>query len=96
MKVVELHQAFSYTCDNCGMHNFVSPVMLEREQLEHLDDTGESGRIMERFGAFLQDMDEQFDGIEGGVMFTLAPKIVECKECGEEYMTREAWEDEDE
>lgn len=38
MNKVELHQAFQWDCDNCGVENFTRGITIPQEQLDEIKD----------------------------------------------------------
>lgn len=78
MKEVELHQAFSWTCDDCGRSNFASAVTLE-----DVDEAEKEAMLRDAIGLQpYEDIPDDFDG-----QFCLAPKTVLCPFCKTVFKT---------
>lgn len=75
MDTVELHQAFMWDCEHCGIENFARAIRAT------LSDE-EIANIREKFGIEEESEDEK-------VLFLLAPEKVTCSGCQTEYLTQE-------
>lgn len=73
---VELHAAFTWTCEDCGRENFARAVQLEPEQVREL--------VPEDLQDDAEAMREEIGGD-----WCLAPRWVRCPHCGARYATRE-------
>jgi hypothetical protein len=76
---VELHQAFTWTCESCGRDNFERGVTVAPESvdLDELPDTEETESIRMWIA----------EGGEG--VFVVAPDWVTCGHCGERFETED-------
>ena len=45
-RIAELHEAFAWTCDECGADNFVRPIVCENPDMEPPDDDDEGQYMM--------------------------------------------------
>jgi hypothetical protein len=70
MRSVELHQAFLWTCDECGRDNFERAVTCDPENFDE-DSLEQLAMILE-------------SGADGAVLVT-APDTVTCRFCRAEY-----------
>jgi hypothetical protein len=85
MDTIELHQAFVFTCEDCGRDTFVRAVEISPEAMEGTemdDETRES----------LTDANEAAEacGINVGGTWLMAPDTVTCSHCGAEFATEDS------
>lgn len=66
---VEMHQAYLWTCDDCGRDQFERAIPVARDSLDEED--------KEAFDALLEGVD--------GVHALAAPQEVTCKDCGAKF-----------
>lgn len=82
MRTVELVQAFVWTCDECGRDQFERALRIEPESIE-----------ASAVATFVQEAIDQIGeisdalGLEFSNDWTVAPKEVECKNCGSKFVT---------
>lgn len=79
-RVVELHQAFLWTCEECGRDNFERAVHLSPESVEGRE---LSLRAREAYG----DASEAAEalGVETDGAWLMAPSRVRCSSCSAEF-----------
>lgn len=80
MRSVDLHQAFLWTCEDCGRDNFERAVAVEPESRE--------GRLFADLTDHAVDEVNEVLGERGasaGLCLVMAPEMVRCPHCGAEY-----------
>jgi|MGYP000857371317 hypothetical protein len=93
MKSVELHDAFFFSCEECGKDNFVRSISISPEELEDTEDQA----ILDEMTTAMREIAENFkeEGLilEQGQKLMLCPRFVTCQFCAEKFQT---FEDDDE
>lgn len=85
MRRVEIHQAFIWTCDECGRDNFERAIIQEMGPEEREQCFREYHRMEDH--EELPDDWQNFDMV-------MAPNSVKCPACGEEFDTYNTGESE--
>lgn len=84
-RTVELNQAFSWVCEDCGRNNFVMGVTLGidlgREMI--------SEQRRAEMEGLLEELQENLPAGELGGHWMLQPKHVTCEHCGSTFATEE-------
>lgn len=78
--VVELHEAFWWTCDACGRDSFVRSVMLDMPREDAIELARAVGAVPPDFE--FDDDDEPY--------WKSSPEEVTCDHCGEKYRTEDS------
>lgn len=84
MATVELHEAWCWTCDDCGRDNFCRSRWITPQPNE-LDE------ILAKVGMTREDYDEwlESDPDHGG-KFSTMPEWVKCEHCGAQFAAEHA------
>jgi len=83
-RIVDLHQAFWWACEDCGRDNFARAIQLEPESVEAVE---LSLRAVESFREAEDQADSLGAELEGA--FVMSPSHVKCTHCGAEFSTRD-------
>lgn len=89
MTPVELHDAFMFTCDECGRDTFIRAITISQEQIDGTGDAEIIDEIATAFGEIIKNFEDEDLIQEGGVTYTARPKIVKCDHCNSEFQTFE-------
>ncbi len=84
MRVVELHQAFTWICDDCGRDNFSRAIRVEPESIEGQ----EIAQLVNRAVAEANEATETLGLMVNGD-WIMAPEVVRCTYCKSLFRTRE-------
>jgi hypothetical protein len=84
MKTVELHPAFFWICDDCGLTNFEHARRVDPQS----DEARELDEVIARLKSDANEVAEEF-GAELGGDWVEAPTRVQCLKCESEYRTEE-------
>ena len=87
MKTVELHQAFVWTCDECGRENFARCVTLTSEQVRHMVSQATRDEVESQRQAMIEQGREELGemDVEAAGSWLVAPESVTCQHCGETF-----------
>lgn len=75
---IELHAAHAWTCDACGLDNFVRAITFEPTE-------SELPRLLDASGITREEYDDWLARPHCGGLFTSVPVEVACGHCGAEY-----------
>lgn len=85
MEHVELHQAWTWDCDNCGRENYARAVSVNPDEFE----AGELEEVADALGVGgIPGVDYEFGELHK--MLVSQPEVVKCAHCGEEFSTKDS------
>jgi hypothetical protein len=85
--IVELHQAYVWTCDECGRDQFERGVTYSLQEVADMEPDFIS--MCSEMISAAEEMADPENGVDLVMGFTKGPDEVECNHCGHVYGTRE-------
>jgi len=78
---VELHQAFVWTCEDCGLENFERTVTVDPERVADVATAAQMAEATD-YIVHMEGLDTEAGA---GVTWLMAPERVTCQACGAEF-----------
>jgi hypothetical protein len=82
LRTTEIHQAYFWTCDDCGQDNFERAVRVDPESVEGRDIGEFAKQAISEAGDAAEALGIVIDGD-----WLMAPSQVKCAHCGAEFQT---------